>query len=127
VRQTLERYVHMLATSRGMDELASHFAPIAGGALVTEDGRLMATVPQFSLKKDWQNVQHYKTPPEVTRVVVTAGQVQGYGASAIRGTEYKVWIAKRDPQLGMPAPVAILVPEGHAFVHGPRVVGIGNL
>ena len=123
----LERYVHMLAMSRSMDELANQFAPIAGGALVMEDGRLMATVPQFSLKKDWENVRHYKTPPEVTRVVVTAEKVQGYGASAIRGTEYKVWIDKRDPQLGMPAPISLLVPEGHAFVRGPRVVGIGSL
>ena len=104
------------------------FTPIAGGGLVNEDGRsLRATVPPFSLKKDFNDVRVYAQPAQVTRIQVRLQQSDGYGASAIRGTEYKIWIAKAQGQPGMPAPISIMVPENHPFVRGPKVVGIGSL
>ena len=128
VRGTLDQYVQILASSRSLEECAQRFTSIAGGSLVNEDGRsLRSTVPQYSLKKDHQNVRFYARPAQVTRVQARPNQATGYGQSAIRGTEYKIWIAKARGQPGMPAPITILVPENHPFVRGPKVVGIGSL
>lgn len=128
VRATLDQYVQILASSRSLEECVQRFTPIAGGGLVNEDGRsLRATVPPYSLKKDWQNVRFYAQPAQVTRVDVKENRADGYGPSAIRGTEYKVWIAKAQGQPGMPAPISFMVPDQHPFVQGPRVVGIGSL
>ncbi len=128
VRGALDQYVQTLATSRSLEECAQRFTAIAGGGLVSEDGRsLRQGVTDFSLKKDFQNVRFYAQPAQITRVDVRPNQADGYGPSAIRGTEYKIWIAKAQGQPGMPAPISILVAEGHPFVQGPRIVGIGSL
>lgn len=128
VRGALDQYVQILATSRSLEEAVQRVTPIAGGGLVNEDGRtLRNTVPPYSLKKDWQNVRFYVQPPRITRVQVQPGKAMGFGPSAIRGTVYKVWIAKREGQAGMPAPISIMLPEPHPFVNGPRIVGIGSL
>lgn len=128
VRGALDQYVQILAASRSLDEAVQRVTPIAGGGLVNEDGRtLRDTVPPYSLKKDWQNVRFYVQPPRITRVQVQPGKAMGFGPSAIRGTVYKVWIAKREGQAGMPAPISIMLPEPHPFVSGPRIVRIGSL
>ena len=128
VQRALSDYLQILRTCATLEDCAQRFTPIAGGGLVNEDGRsLRQTVPPYSLKKDHQNVRFYADPPQITRVDVRQGQSDGYGASALRGTHYKIWIAKAAGQPGMPAPISIMVPEGHAFVQGPRIVGIGSL
>ena len=124
----LEQYLNILRTSRSVDECASRLVAIAGGGLVNEDGRsLRQTVPRFSLKKDFNNVRFYAQPTKITRVKVRRSNGEGYGASAIRGQRYTIYIAKAPGQAGMPSPISIMVPEAHAFVRGPRVVGIGSL
>lgn len=128
VATALATYLHVLRTSATVDECAARFTPLAGGGLVSEDGRaLRQDVPRFSLKKDFESVRFYADPPRITRVEVRKGQSDGYGASALRGTLYRIWVAKAQGQPGMPAPVAILDPEPHPFVRGPRVVGVGSL
>jgi hypothetical protein len=63
----------------------------------------------------------------ITRVNASASNGQGFGASAIKGKVYKIWIAKKEGAAGMPAPISIMVPEGHATIKTPKVVVIGSL
>lgn len=128
VRTVLEQYLNILRTSRSVEECASRLVPIAGGGLVNEDGRsLRQTVPRFSLKKDFENVRFYASPTQITRVSPRRSNGEGFGPSAIRGMRYTIYIAKAPGQPGMPSPISIMVPDQHAFVRGPRVVGIGSL
>jgi len=128
VKQVLENYVDMLRSSSDLETCASRFTKLAGGSLVNEDGAsLRASVKPYSLKKDHQNVRFYAQPLKITRVNVQPSRSSGYGESAIRGKTYKIWIAKAEGQPGMPAPISILVPEGHPEIKSPKVIGIGSL
>lgn len=128
VAAVLAAYLHVLRTSQTLEECAARVTPLSGGGLVSEDGRqLRQDVPRFSLKKDYESVRFYADPARITRVDVRKGQSDGYGASALRGTHYKIWVAKAPGQPGMPAPISILAPGPHPFVTGPRIVGIGSL
>lgn len=127
VRETLERYVAVLRSAENLQDCTASFTPLAGALLVNEDGSLRTTVPQFSLKKDFQNVKFYADPVRITRVDVHENRSSGFGATALCGTEYKIWIDRVDRRTGMPAPITILAPEGHPTIHEPRVTGIGSL
>ncbi len=128
VRQALDQYLRVLRQSRSLDECASAFIGLAGGSLVDESGtRLRQDVPDMSLKKDYNDVRRYADPAIVTRVDVTDGATEGYGATQIRGRMYKIWIAKAQGEAGMPAPISILIPAGHPTIQGPKIVGIGSL
>jgi hypothetical protein len=72
-------------------------------------------------------VRHYADPIRITRVNLGYSNGSGYGPSAIKGKVYKIWIDKKDPSLGMPAPITIMVPEGHPTIQNPKVTGIGSL
>jgi hypothetical protein len=50
----------------------------------------------------------------------------GYGAAATKGYVYKIWIQKKDPATGMPAPVSILLPDPGQWVKEAKVVNIGS-
>jgi hypothetical protein len=126
VKAVLEKYVDILHTSDSLDKAAERFKEIAGGSLVNEDGSLRSSVPQFGLKKDFNNVKHYANPPKITRVNVTTTNGDGYGKTAIKGKVYQIWIAKDDPAKGMPAPIRVLVPEGHATITTPKVTNVGS-
>ena len=102
------------------------YSEIAGGSLVNEDGSLRSTVAQFGLKKDFNNVKHYANPIKITRVNVTFSNKDGYGKTAIKGKVYQIWIAKDDPAKGMPAPIRVLVPEGHDSITTPKVTNVGS-
>lgn len=126
VTQVLNKYVEYLNIV-SLDECAQKFTEIAGGGLVNEDGKtLRKDVKGFSLKKDHDGIKFYKQPVEVTRVNKTYSGGQGFGTSAIKGQVYKIWIAKKDGVAGLPAPVSIMVPEGHATITTPKVVNIGS-
>ncbi len=128
VREVLVEYVNILRTSKDLDECAERFTAIAGGTLVNEDGQsLRNTVAPFSLKKDFNNVKWHANPIKITRVNVSTSNGTGYGWSAVRGTVYKVWIDKADKNTGMPAPISIIIPEGHEEIKTPKVVSIGSL
>ncbi len=127
VKAVLDQYVGILRSSKDLDECAKRFSEIAGGSLVTDEkGSLRSTVKPFSLKKDFNDIKHYADPIVITRVNATRSNGDGYGSSAIKGMVYKIWIGKKDSSLGMPAPVSILVPEGHPVITSPKVINIGS-
>lgn len=127
VLKVLDQYISTLRTSESLDECAESFVKIAGGSLVSEDGKtLRSTVKPFSLKKDHGNIKFYADPTEITRVAKLRPSTSGFGPSAIRGPQYKIWIGKKDGAAGMPAPVTILVPEGHKTIKQPKVIRIGS-
>ena len=126
VRQVLDRYIEILTTSPSINEAATKFVEIAGGSLVNEDGSLRSTVAQFGLKKDFNDIKFYEVPAVITRVNKTTTNGDGYGATRIRGTVYKIWIRKKNEKDGMPAPVTIVVPEGHPTITTPKVTNVGS-
>ncbi len=128
VKAVLVQYVDMLRASKDIDAAAKGLLLIAGGGVVNEAGNALRTdVPRFSLKKDFDDVKFYADPVAVTRVNVASSNGQGFGASAIKGKVYKIWIGKKEGAAGMPAPISIMVPEGHATIKTPKVVNIGSL
>jgi hypothetical protein len=127
VKQTLASYVALLRGSADLDACAAGFVRIAGGGLVDQTGSaLRSSVKPYSLKKDFGNIKFYANPLVITRVNATPSGAQGFGGSAIKGMVYKIWIGKAKDAGGMPAPVSIMVPEGHATITTPRVVNIGS-
>lgn len=129
VKTVLGKYIAILSQSESIDQCADAFVSIAGGSLVNENGEtLRGSVKPYSLKKDFQNVKFYALDPiKVTRVNVRETGGTGYGWSALSGKIYKIWIKKAPGQAGMPAPISIIVPEGHESITAPKVVGIGSL
>jgi hypothetical protein len=127
VKTVLLEYVTILTTSKTLDECAKNFIKVAGGGLVNEDGNsLRGNVQGFSLKKDFENIKFYANPVKITRVNVSQSSGAGFGPSAIKGKIYKIWIAKADGGGGLPAPVSIMIPDGHATIKTPKVMNIGS-
>lgn len=127
VLATLNGYAEALSAET-LEKCAEAFIKVAGGSLVNDSGEnLRPTIMQFSLKKDFSNFKFYAMPLEITRVNKKQTNGDGYGASAIKGTAYKIWLKKKAGVNGMPAPVSIVVPEGHPTIKTPKVVGIGSL
>lgn len=126
-KMVLEQYISILRSSADINHCAEKFLEVAGGSLVNENATaLRQDVARFSLNKDFSNVKFYANPLKITRVNVSNTNGDGYGASAIKGKKYKIWIEKADKSNGMPAPVTILVPEGHELIKSPKVVNIGS-
>lgn len=130
VKTVLETYIKILGSSPDIESCAKAFTAIAGGSLVNEDAEnisLRDDTKRYALKKDFENVKFYAQPLVITRVNLGYSNGSGYGASAIKGKVYKIWIGKKDGTAGLPAPISILVPEDHASIKDPKVVGIGSL
>ncbi len=127
VEKVLQQYIEILK-SPNLDVAAEKFVAIAGGSLINTDGSdLSRGKKEFALKKDFNDMQHYAYPIKITRVNKAESNGQGYGATAIKGVVYKIWIDKKSSDLGMPAPISIMVPEGHSTIKTPKVVNIGSL
>ncbi len=125
VVDVLNAYIHILTTSETLDECADRFLAIAGGGLVNPAGtKLRESVKPYSLKKDFENIKFYTVPVNVVRVVKSQTQMTGYGASAIAGDVYKIFIAKKDGT--QPAPVQIVFPKEHPSISTPKITNIGS-
>ncbi|HRP68534.1 MAG TPA: hypothetical protein PLY93_03300 [Turneriella sp.] len=122
VKGVLESYASILHRSASLEEAAEAFTPIAGGTLVNDDNTLSRNTIQFGLKKDFNNFKHYAYPIRITRVNRTLETSSGYGQTKVSGTGYKIWIAKKDPSKGMPAPVTIILPATGTA----KVVNVGS-
>ncbi len=126
VKEIVDEYVNILSTSKDLDECAERFIKIAGGGLVNQTGTsLRSSVKPYSLKKDFTNIKSVKIPVVITRVAKTKTGQAGYGASAIAGDWYKVYIEKIDGG-GRPAPVHVVVPKNHPTIKSPKVIQIGS-
>ncbi|MBN1637997.1 MAG: hypothetical protein JW866_03460 [Ignavibacteriales bacterium] len=126
IKNILDKYVEIL-NSETLNICAEKFLSIAGGSLVNPEGTsLRSTVKPFSLTKDFNNIKFYKQPVEITRVNVQYSNGAGFGQSAIKGKIYKIWIQKKDNVQGLPAPVSIMIPEGHPTIKEPKVINIGS-
>jgi len=127
VEKVLSEYIEILR-SPNLDIVAKKFVSIAGGTLINTDGSdLSRGKKEYSLKKDFDDLKQYAYPIVITRVSKTESNGQGYGATAIKGNVYKIWIDKKSSDLGMPAPISIMIPEGHPTIKTPKVVNIGSL
>ncbi len=129
VKKVLVQYIDLLSTSKNLAECASKFATIAGGSLVNESTdkiTLRSSVEPYALKKDYENCKFYAQPVEITRVNVSRTAGSGFGATTLAGTIYKVWIAKKEGEVGLPAPVSIIVPENHKTIKTPKIINIGS-
>lgn len=128
VKAVLDQYAALLRSAKTVEDAGQVLVGIAGGGVVNEDGKsLRADVTRFSLKKDFDGIKFYADPLVITRVSASSSNGQGFGASAIKGKVYKIWIAKKEGGAGMPAPISIMVPDGHATIKTPKVVTIGSL
>jgi len=126
VKVVLDNYIEIL-NNPTLDNCAINFLTIAGGSLVNDDASALAqSIKDMSLKKDFNDIKFYKQPVEITRVNKTYSNGLGYGVAATKGYVYKIWIQKKDPSQGMPAPVSILLPDEGQYVKTPKVVGIGS-
>jgi len=126
VRVVLDKYVEILTTSKNLDNCANNFMEVAGGGLVNPAGtKLRSSVKPYSLKKDFNNIKFYNVPVKIARVAKTKTNMCGYGASAIAGDWYKIYIVKKDGS--QPAPIQIVVPKGHKTIKTPKVISIGSL
>ncbi len=127
VKQVLDQYIAIL-NSADLDECAEKFVSIAGGHLINAEGdALGGDIKEYSLKKDFNNIKFYQQPVKITRVNFRASDYNGYGKTLIKGKSYKIWIKKKAGTAGMPAPILILVPEGHEEIKTPKIIGIGSL
>ncbi|MDX1904832.1 MAG: hypothetical protein SFU27_11800 [Thermonemataceae bacterium] len=129
VKVVLEKYVDILRSSQDIDECAERFRSIAGGSLINEDPEnvsLRSSVKDFSLAKDYRDIQYYANPVRIHRVTTEEVRKIGSGESALGGTIYKIWIAREDSSTGMPAPVSIILPKNHSVITSPKVVNIGS-
>lgn len=128
VKDLLTEYIKLLHQSKNLEDLAIQFLHLAGGNLVNENGNtLRPNIMGYSLKKDFESANLYQFPPQITRIVISEVAGEGYGASALAGKKYKIWIDKKAGAKGMPAPVQIIVPQNHSFIKKAKIVGIGSL
>lgn len=125
VKQVLNEYFTILTTAKDLDDCAAKFEKIAGAGLVNEDGTLRSSVQPYSLKKDFQNVNFYTNPPKIARVNKSTTGQSGFGATALAGTKYKIYVKKKNG--GQPAPIHIIVPKNHPTIKTPKVSNIGSL
>jgi hypothetical protein len=124
VHHVLTQYLHALQL-QDETESANAATALMGGSLLNPDGQTMSEATRrYGFKKDRQNVRFYAVPPVLTRCQRFDNESEGYAGTAIRGTRYKIWIAKQPGQPGLPAPVNIMVAtDGRVFVCS----SVGNL
>jgi len=124
VIQVLNKYLKILSTSKTLEACAAEVAKISGGHMLSKSGTISGDVMSFSLKKDFENVQFYKVPAVITRVVLVEDDYDGYGPTLFKGARYKIWIAKKDGVAGLPAPIPVIKPKKGS----PKIVTtIGSL
>lgn len=124
VIQVLNKYLKILSTSKTLEACAVEVAKISGGHMLSKSGTISSDVLSFSLKKDYENIQFYKVPAVITRVVLVEDDYDGYGPTLFKGARYKIWIAKKDKVAGLPAPIPVIKPKKGS----PKIVTtIGSL
>lgn len=90
----------------------------AGGAELTTDVR------QFSFKKAHDNAKFYAFPVQVTRARENAVTGIGFGDTAEMGRTEDHFLAKKEGQAGLPAPMTVFIPASGG---PPKVSYLGSL
>lgn len=84
--------------------------------------KLNADKMRFSFKKAYDNAKFYQA--KITRVADTTTTGIGFGATAQKGKLFKYWVAKKEGQTGLPAPLHVFFAEGGA---DPVISDFGSL
>ncbi len=117
----------LAALQQNRDEEAAVLAivPYLHRSLLDASGAQLTTdVRQFSFKKAFGAAPLYGVPVKVTRSRPSNVTAIGFGPTAERGRSVDYFVAKRDGQPGMPAPVTVFFPESGG---APKVSYLGSL
>ncbi len=99
--------------------------PLLHKSMYSNDKKGLApNVRDFSYKKAVMNVKFYAIPAEITEVHQGKVVTVSVGETAERGRIDKYFVAKKEGQTGMPAPLHVLWPESGG---PPVLVNIGSL
>lgn len=85
---------------------------------------LTSDLRRFSFKKAHDNARFYQVPVKITRVRPKNITAIGFGKTAEKGKVVDYFIAKKEGENGMPAPVSIFFPEGSGE---PKISYMGSL
>ncbi len=85
---------------------------------------LTADVRQFSFKKAHQNARFYALPVQVTRVRENNGTSIGFGETAEMGRTEDHFLAKKEGEVGLPAPMTVFIPTSGG---PPKIAYLGSL
>ncbi len=102
----LNRFMTLLQT-HSMQEAQKSIVPLVHPTLLDKSGALDGDTRQFSFKKAYFNAKKYANPVRITRIQKLNTTFVGTPKRPYYGVEYKVWIAKKEGQNGMPAPIVL--------------------
>jgi hypothetical protein len=123
--QLLSATLAALQQNRDEDAAVRAIVPYVHRSLLDATGAQLTTdVRQFSFKKAFGAAPLYGVPVKVTRTRPSNVTAIGFGATAERGRSVDYFVAKRDGQAGMPAPVTVFFPESGG---APKVSYLGSL
>jgi hypothetical protein len=123
--QLLSATLAALQQNRDEDAAVRAIVPYVHRSLLDATGAQLTTdVRQFSFKKAFGAAPLYGVPVKVTRTRPSNVTAIGFGATAERGRSVDYFVAKRDGQPGMPAPVTVFFPESGG---APKVSYLGSL
>ena len=123
--QLLNATLMALQQNRDEEAAARAVLPYLHRSLMDATGANLTTdVRQFSFKKAFGAAPLYASPVKVTRVRPNNVTEIGFGPTAERGRSVDYFVAKRDGQPGMPAPVTVFFPASGG---PPKVTYLGSL
>ena len=121
----LQAALDVLQKNGDPDAAARAILPHVHRSLLDSSGQTLSTdVRQFSFKKAHTDAGHYENPIRITRTRAGSSSALGYGAAAEKGQTVDYFIAKRDAEKGMPAPVTIFFPASGG---PPKIAYLGSL
>ncbi|MCB1321348.1 MAG: hypothetical protein KDK34_13905 [Leptospiraceae bacterium] len=100
--------------SGDFDSSAKAVLPFVHASLQTADRSSMdQDTLNYQFKKAQANAQFYRVPVQITRVQELRTTEIGHPSRGNyqKGTERKYWIAKKEGQAGLPAPLVVFFPE----------------
>jgi hypothetical protein len=125
-RKLAEEYINILKVGT-LDDAELNFAQLAGGDLIDEDGvTLREDVKPDALKKDRNNLKFYAIPLKIVRVQMFTKKSSGVGLGEIKGTLYKIWLARKTEDEGKPSYISVIIPQENSAVKTAKIVEIGR-
>ncbi len=120
VKTNLNNYLLCLKT-KTFQNCAEEVDKIAGGGLLEPNSnKIRKEVINLSLKNDYNKVNNYFYPPQITNVTKRFTKGIGFGKNKLSGTVYKIWIKNKDKSS---APVSFILTDDKKI----KLIGIGSL